>query len=175
MKDFEDDDLRTFIDNYNKAKPQEDSTEIEDQKYAPKETDEVEKFASALDISNDVRELMARVEKLEVLNYGLWLMLEKKGFTHEEYNEALATAKENIAAKHTSTKEAIACPNCGRLLQSADIFGIKCIYCGYEQVANPYQTVNPAKEAEEKAAEEAAPIQEFEAYDVTKDLGFDEE
>lgn len=166
MKDFEDDDLRTFIDNYNKAKPQEDSTEIEDQKYAPKETDEVEKFASALDISNDVRELMARVEKLEVLNYGLWLMLEKKGFTHEEYNEALATAKENIAAKHTSTKEAIACPNCGRLLQSADIFGIKCIYCGYESNANPYQIKDVGVKLVDK--------QEEKEYNVEDDLRFDE-
>ena len=31
MKDFEDDDLRTFIDNYNKAKPQEDSADPEEQ------------------------------------------------------------------------------------------------------------------------------------------------
>ena len=166
MKDFEDDDLRTFIDNYNKTKPQEDSVEPEEQKYAPKETDEVEKFASALDISNDVRELMARVEKLEVLNYGLWLMLEKKGFTHDEYNEALAIAKDNIAQKHTSTKEAIACPNCGRLLQSADIFGIKCIYCGYESTGNPYQIKDIGIRIDDKPEEKE--------YNVEDDLRFDE-
>lgn len=166
MKDFEDDDLRTFIDNYNKSKPQDESPELEEQKYAPKETDEVEKFASALDISNDVRELISRVEKLEVLNYGLWLMLEKKGFTHDEYNEAIAIAKENIAAKHTSTKEAIACPNCGRLLQSADIFGIKCIYCGYESNGNPYQIKDVGIRIDDKPKEKE--------YNVEDDLRFDE-
>lgn len=166
MKDFDDDDLRTFIDKYKKTQPQEEEKEpVEEVKFTVK--DEVEKFSAALDVSNDVRDLVARVEKLEVLNYGMWLMLEKKGFTHDEYNEALAIAKENIVSKHTGTKDAVACPKCGRLLQTADVFGIKCIYCGYESTGNPYQVTNYGIKVDDKPAQEKE-------YNVEDDLRFDE-
>ena len=159
-----DDDLRDFAEHY--VKPEEPEVEVEsfDKKNYFKENDE--KLDAMLDVSKDIKKLRERVDALEVLNYGLWIMLEKKGFTNEEYDEALKEAKEKLLAKFTAKKETVKCPKCGKQLQAADIFGIKCIYCGYEQVANPYQT--PKEESDE------IPV-EFEAYDVTKDLGFDEE
>jgi len=166
MKDYEDDDLRTFIDNLNKVNKQEENEEAGTKKPASRDNDEIEKFSSALDISNDVRDLISRVEKLEVLNYGLWLMLEKKGFTHDEYNAALAEAKENIIKKDTSIKDSIACPKCGRLLQTADVFGIKCIYCGYESNGNPYQIKSNDIKLQD--------VPEEKEYNVEDDLRFDE-
>lgn len=161
MIDYEDDDLRTLLDNMNKN---EETTEtVVTEKVSGKE--DVEKFSSAFDVSNDVRQLASRVDQLEVLNYGLWLMLEKKGFTNEEFNEAVKTAKENLANQSKLKKESIPCPKCGKLLQVADVFGIKCIYCGYEQAGNPYTVQQEV--VEDKEAEQ-------EPYDVVADLRFEE-
>ena len=77
-------------------------------------------------------------------------------------------------------------------------FASKCYYCGVEILNNPYQKydgIDPYSnafsdkgdeepehyisddEADEKEIKEAADVisQSFEPYDVTKDLGFDEE
>ena len=174
MSEKYDDDLRDFLENYVKNEENsepaiEEADEESKKKYFKKDSD-IDRLESALDVSVDVGKLKKRVETLEILNYGLWIMLKKKGFTDEEYDEALAEAKEGMLSKFTAKKDTVECPKCGRLLQAAEIFGIKCIYCGYEQVANPYKIVSE----EEPVVEEETP-QVFEAYDVTKDLGFDEE
>lgn len=173
MSEKYDDDLRDFLENYvkneEKAEPIADEADEESKKKYFKKDSDIERLENALNVSVEVGMLKKRVETLEVLNYGLWIMLKKKGFTDDEYDTALQEAKETMLAKFTAKKDAVACPKCGRLLQEAEIFGIKCIYCGYEQVANPYKVAS-----EEAPAEDEVP-QEFEAYDVTKDLGFDEE
>ncbi len=164
MIDYEDDDLRTFLDNINKN---EENAEKVDSVVSAKETGkgDVENFSAALDVSNDVRKLASRVDQLEVLNYGLWLMLEKKGFTNEEFNSAVAEAKDKLANASKLKKESIPCPKCGKLLQVADVFGIKCIYCGYESSGNPYTSENV------DAMDE---IPETQEYNVEDDLRFDE-
>ena len=172
MSEKYDDDLRDFLENYvKKEEPEEAGKEKADDKRAFKHKDEadVDRLKNMLDVSIDVGKLKERVEDLEVLNYSLWLMLKQKGFTDEEYDAAIKQAREIILAKHTLKNDAIACPKCGKLLQQAEVFGIKCIYCGYEQIANPYKAATPKDEVADEL-----PL-EFEAYDVTKDLGFDEE
>lgn len=161
------DDLRVFLEQ---QKAMEELNATEEVNFEKKnffmEDPDIEKFMSATSVTKDLKKLTERVDELEVLNYGLWLMLEKKGFTHDEFNAALKEAKEKVLSKLTTKTETISCPKCGKALQAADVFGVRCIYCGYEQDSNPYQQ-NIAK------VEEAEPVAE--AYDVTKDLNFDEE
>ena len=88
MIDYEDDDLRTLLDNMNKN--EESNETVVTEKVSGKE--DVEKFASAFDVSNDVRQLASRVDQLEVLNYGLWLMLEKKRFCERVSSSALSAS-----------------------------------------------------------------------------------
>lgn len=168
MDNYQDDDLRSIIDRLHslgekKTEEPEPAAPVAENLKASKE---LEKFDSALNITNDIRQLSERVERLEVLNYGLWLMLQKKGYTNEEYDAAIAIAKDTI--KNTAaanTKQSIPCPKCGKLLQVANVFGIKCIYCGYEQVGNPYQF----SAAVDVNAEPVEP-----EYNVEDDLRFDE-
>lgn len=156
-------DLRDFL-NSQKEATSEEAVDFEKKNYF-KDDPDIENFISATSVTKDLKKLTERVDELEVLNYGLWLMLEKKGFTHDEFNEALAIAKDRILTRLTTKTEAIPCPQCGKALQAADIFGVRCIYCGYEQQTNPYQLDTPATEIKEE---------EPEVYDVAKDLGFDE-
>lgn len=157
-------DLRDFLNSQKEAAGEESSVDLEKKNYF-KDDPDIENFISATSVTKDLKRLTERVDELEVLNYGLWLMLEKKGFTHDEFNEALAIAKDRILTRLTTKTEAIPCPQCGKALQAADIFGVRCIYCGYEQQTNPYQLDTPAAEKVEE---------EPEVYDVAKDLGFDE-
>lgn len=158
-------DLRDFLASQKEKNPEESAVDFEKRNYF-KDDPDIENFISATSVTKDLKRLTERVDELEVLNYGLWLMLEKKGFTHEEFNEALAIAKDRVVTRLTTKTEAIPCPECGKALQAADIFGVRCIYCGYEQQTNPYQLDTPAVE---KKNEEVS-----ETYDVAKDLGFDE-
>lgn len=164
----EGEDLRDFFEYQKKKEAEEidNSVDLEKKNYF-KDDPDIENFISATSVTKDLKRLTERVDELEVLNYGLWLMLEKKSFTHEEFNEALKEAKEKILTKLTTKKEAISCPKCGKLLQAGDVFSVKCIYCGYEQMSNPYlQNVDANDNAISSTVDEA--------YDVTKDLNFEE-
>ncbi len=160
------DDLRDFLERQkeqDEEKTEETPVDLEKKNYFRDDPD-IENFISATSVTKDLKRLMERVDELEVLNYGLWLMLEKKGFTHEEFNEALSEAKERVLTKLTTKTEALVCPKCGKQLQAGDIFSVKCIYCGYEMMSNPYLQNEPAvTKVEEKP------------YDVNDDLKFDEE
>lgn len=160
------DDLRTYLEQ-TKMLDTDDTLEIEKKRFM--DDPDIEKFETALSVTKDLKRLTERVDELEVLNYGLWLMLEKKGFTREEYNAALAEAKEKVLTKLTAKNEVIICPKCGRQLQAGNIFSVKCIYCGYEEMSNPYTQASTTNGVGE------TPAVEEEAYDVTKDLNFDEE
>ena len=42
----------------------------------------------------ELKALIKRMEKLEFTNHAMWIMLEKKGFTNEEFDQAMAEAYE---------------------------------------------------------------------------------
>ncbi len=111
----------------------------------------------------EVEELRLMVEKQKYLLHAFWLMLKEHGATNEDLDKALNEAV--LLSKRTDYKNVVSCPNCGKGLQKMENkpFVSKCYYCGTE--------------LEEKEFKDAQEIisQSFEPYDVTKDLGFDEE
>ena len=145
----------------------------------------------------EVDELKRMVEKQSYLLHALWILLKEKGATEEEFDRTLNEAV--LLGKRTDYKHAVACPNCGKALQSLENkpFTFKCYYCGVEILNNPYKKfdgLDPYRtsycneveepepyisddEADEKEIQDAASIisKSFEPYDVTKDLNFDEE
>ncbi|MBR5943634.1 MAG: hypothetical protein IKZ94_01645 [Lachnospiraceae bacterium] len=161
---------------------------------APKE-EEIKNEYKAI---KEVEELKKMVEKQSFIIHAFWIMLQEKGATNEDLDKALNEAV--LLSRRTDYKHSTACPNCGKPLQAIENrpYTSKCFYCGVEQVNNPfkkydgldpYSTFYAEKndeepepyisddEADEKEFKEATDVisQSFEPYDVTKDLGFDEE
>lgn len=160
------DDLRDFYEQQKAMEVATNQNETVSDKKVSAIDFEADKSFTASSFTKDVSELKERVEKLEILNYAMWLMLEDKGFTHEEFNVAIGKAQEIVDNRSTAKTEAIVCPKCKRALQATGVFGARCIYCGHEQLSNPYQQDIPfGTTVEEVIAEE---------YDVAKDLGFEE-
>ena len=147
----------------------------------------------------EVAELKKLVEKQTYLLHAMWLMLKAQGATNEELDKALTEAV--LLGKRKDYKTASECPNCGKPLQALENkpFASKCYYCGTEILDNPYKRYDgmdpydtgypsddiretdttyvsdeQADEEEFKTAQDVI-SQSFEPYDVTKDLGFDEE
>ena len=131
----------------------------------------------------EVERLTAMVEEQQTLLHAVWLMLQEHSATNEEFDE---------------------CPNCGKLMQKMEnlLFTYKCYYCGAEDLGNPYKKydgIDPnvvyedLHEAAEANAEPQAPADEiadeeaelrnaqeilskdYQPYDVSQDLKFDEE
>lgn len=130
----------------------------------------------------ELKALIKRMEKLEFTNHAMWIMLEKKGFTNEEFDQAMAEAYE-IGKRKDFHLSGIHCPACGQNAQLSDHFKIKCIYCGEEAIMHPYEIYNmlpdkdtvtePAPTAGETFLSEENKAKE-EPYDITKDLNFDD-
>lgn len=145
----------------------------------------------------EVEELKRMCEKQTYLLHAFWIMLKEHGATNEELDKALNEAV--LLEKRTDYKNITNCPNCGKSLQKMENrpFTSKCYYCGSEMINNPYKKFddldpyntgyaeNPiqpepyvpddvADEAEFKSAQDVI-SQNFQPYDVTKDLNFEEE
>ena len=145
----------------------------------------------------EVEELKRMVEKQTYLLHAFWLMLKDRGATNEDLDKALNEAV--LLEKRTDFKNLVDCPNCGKGLQKMENkpFSSKCYYCGKEILINPYKKYDgldpyttpyaetqaepepyvPDDVADATELKDAQDIisQSFEPYDVTKDLGFDEE
>ena len=126
----------------------------------------------------ELQAIIKRMDKLEFTNHAMWIMLEKKGYTNEEFDQAMAEAFE-MSKRKDFKLSGVRCPACGQNAQLFESFKIKCIYCGEEAVMHPYEIYNmlPAEEEvkePEPVAEEATAPAEPEPYDITKDLNFDD-
>ena len=149
----------------------------------------------------EVEELKDLVEKQSLLLHAFWLLLKEKGLTNEDLDKALNEAV--LLGRRTDYKHSSVCPECGKPLQSMENypFKFKCLYCGTEAIGNPYKkyddldpySSNYQETEETAAAEESAPVSEedaeaselkeaqdiisrnYEPYDVSKDLNFDDE
>ena len=145
----------------------------------------------------EVEELKRLVEKQTYLLHAFWLLLKEKGATNEEFDKAITEAV--LLEKRKDFKNTTVCPECGKGLQAMENkpFTSKCYYCGVETLNNPYKKFDgldpyttsysePAAEpeaqdtkadAETDELDEAKEVlsQNFEPYDVTKDLNFDDE
>ncbi len=147
----------------------------------------------------EVERLTAMVEEQQTLLHAMWLMLQIHSATNEEFDECLRTAV--LLRRRKDFKTEKICPNCGKLMQKMEnlLFTYKCYYCGTEDLGNPYKKYDgidpyaayeePAEpEQGEPAAEESIPDEEaelrnaqeilnkdYQPYDVSKDLNFDEE
>ena len=126
----------------------------------------------------ELKALIKRMDKLEFTNHAMWIMLEKKGFTNEEFDQAMAEAYE-LGKRRDFKLSGVRCPACGQNAQLFEDFKIKCIYCGEEAVMHPYEIYSmlptePETKAPEASAEEAPAPSEPEPYDISKDLNFDD-
>ena len=127
----------------------------------------------------ELKAIIKRMDKLEFTNHAMWIMLEKKGYTNEEFDQAMAEAYE-LGKRKDFKLSGVRCPSCGQNAQLFESFKIKCIYCGEEAVMHPYEIYNmlpPEEEAPapaEAVPEEAPAPVEPEPYDITKDLNFDD-
>ena len=145
-----------------------------------------EKAAEIAKGNPELRDIHKQLEKIELTLHAMWMMMNNKGFTDAEFDQAMTDAIELSKRKDFQLK-GIRCPSCGKNAQLTNHFKIKCIYCGSEAVMHPYEIYNmlPEEEApqiETAPAEDgvAAPetidpaLQTFEPYDVSKDLNFDD-
>ena len=148
----------------------------------------------------EVERLTAMVEEQQTLLHAMWLMLQEHSATNEEFDECLKTAV--LYRKRKDFKTEKICPNCGKLMQKMEnlLFTYKCYYCGAEDLGNPYKKYDgidpnvvyeelqaPAEGAEPAPAEditdEEAELRnaqeilskDYQPYDVSQDLKFDEE
>ena len=150
----------------------------------------------------EVERLTAMVEEQQTLLHAMWLMLQEHSATNEEFDECLKTAV--LFRKRKDFKTEKICPNCGKLMQKMEnlLFTYKCYYCGAEDLGNPYKKydgIDPnvvyedLHEVAEANAEPQAPADEiadeeaelrnaqeilskdYQPYDVSQDLKFDEE
>ena len=147
--------------------------------------------------AKEVEEMKKQLEKQTYLLHAVWLLLKEKGMTNEELDKALNEAV--LLEKRTDYKNLTACPNCGKGLQAMENrpFTSKCYYCGTEILDNPYKKYDgidpynidytpknaepedyvPDDVADEQEIQDAQAVisQDFEPYDVSKDLNFDDD
>ena len=133
----------------------------------------------------ELRDIKKQLERIELTLHAMWIMMNKKGYTDPEFDQAMTDSLEFSKRKDFKLK-GVRCPACGKNAQITNHFKIKCIYCGSEAVMHPYEIYNMLPETEyyddvkdTASKEKAEPVidpafQEFEPYDVTKDLNFDE-
>ena len=162
-----------------------------------KDGDSGKEIKNEFQAAKEVEELKKLVEKQGLLLHAFWIMLKEKGATNEELDKALNESV--LLEKRKDYKNNTVCPNCGKGLQSMENkpFASKCYYCGIEILDNPYKKfddIDPYKpayteapsepqpyvsddEADAKEFQEAQDVisQNFEPYDVSKDLNFDDE
>lgn len=136
-------------------------------------------------VSQDVKALIRRIDVLSTMVYAQWLVLQQKGFTHEELDMAIATALENEKREDYAPK-GMCCPNCGKVAQVSGSYKIKCIYCGSEAIINPYELVDMAIAQDAAMCEQPRPdvrpanpvsvdrYASYAPYDVSQDLSFDD-
>lgn len=133
------------------------------------EIDDLRKLDSVLSVSEDIKILKERLHVLEVTSMATWYMLEKKGYTDEEFLAALELAEDKLSDSLKKPEKMI-CPKCGNLMQVTTTLKTKCIYCGEIMIYNPYafeQTVV-------KEGEIIQDVQKDDAYNVENDLNFDD-
>lgn len=131
-------------------------------------------------VSPDIKSLIRRIDTLDTIIHAQWLMLQAKGFTHEEFNAAIDAAQQRDKFSNAPAK-GMCCPNCGKMAQLSGNFKIKCIYCGNEALINPYELMEMAMGQPVPSAP-AAPVRDPSAYiqdpyvpyDVSQDLNFDD-
>ncbi|MCQ2482668.1 MAG: hypothetical protein MJ153_04205 [Clostridia bacterium] len=124
----------------------------------------------------DIEKVIRHINTVEVLNHAMWLLLQEKGFTHEDLNKKIEQVLED-QKKISSAKIDIKCSVCNQKMQVSGKFLAKCIYCGTVNSFNPYQLeVDSKPNATEETLEiHHVPEETFEPYDVDKDLNFDSE
>jgi len=125
-----------------------------------------------------VDELRKQVSECEIMLQAMWGLLKDKGATSEELNEKMEFVMKVRDSSNTQTH--IICDNCGKQMQDIkkEIFKYRCLYCGSEKVINPYdkfEILEKAENSDENSENEDILNKEFVPYDVSKDLGFDEE
>lgn len=157
--------------------------------------------------SKEFEELKEAVSQQQILLHAMWLTLKDSGATNEQFSAHLKEA--SLLSTRTDFKNAVNCPSCGKGMQKMEKvpFTLKCYYCGYEYICNPfmkydgldpenvdYQTTRSTSEEldeqskpeqyeqkkvlseqEELANAEAILNTNYEPYDVSKDLNFEDE
>ena len=137
--------------------------------------------------ASDFNELKEQVQKLETICHALWIMLNQKGHTNEEFDNAIAEVIERDKSCGMMLK-GLRCPNCGKNAQLSKFFKIKCIYCGTEAIIHPYEVydmfglageqeaarIAEGEEQARRATGTGYAIEEHIPYDVTKDLNFED-
>lgn len=151
---------------------------------------EIDYSQNIMGASNE--ELDVSIRRLDILVSSMWKLMKEKGYTDDDLmNQVTSIITENEGAVYS--REAIHCPKCGQVIQEVkkSPLTVRCFYCGSQYVLYPYNDVEerdlkmivegdnditPAKEekAEEPPKDYTIPT-EFEPYDVSKDLRFDEE
>ena len=155
----------------------------------------------------EVEILKDTVQQQQILLHAMWLMLKDHGADNEEFNRHLKEAAQ--FSSRTDFKNNVNCPKCGKGMQKMEKvpFTLKCYYCGYEHLCNPfmkfdgldpdmidykteratseeldeqskpeqYEQKKAQSEEEEIANAEAILNTNYEPYDVSKDLNFEED
>ncbi|MCR4775566.1 MAG: hypothetical protein K5869_04220 [Saccharofermentans sp.] len=86
----------------------------------------------------EVEALKETVNQQQILLHAMWLMLKEHGADNEEFNRHLKAASQ--LSIRTDFKNSVSCPACGKGMQKMEKvpFTLKCYYCGYEYLCNPF-------------------------------------
>ncbi len=157
--------------------------------------------------AKEVEVLKDTVNQQQILLHAMWLMLKDHGADNDEFNRCLKEAAK--FSSRTDFKNNVNCPTCGKGMQKMEKvpFTLKCYYCGYEYLCNPfmkfdgldadtidyktdratseqldeqskpeqYEQKLAQTEEDEIATAEAILNTNYEPYDVSKDLNFEED
>jgi len=132
-------------------------------------------------------ELEYSVGRLDILLASMWMLMKEKGFTDDELMNKITTIIDERKGV-VYQKDVLKCSKCGNNIQEVKKTPLtgRCYYCGSMYVLYPYNDKQlpeelvplAAKEEPEKVTEDVKEDElpsSFEPYDVSKDLGFDEE
>ena len=155
--------------------------------------------------AKEVERLTAMVEEQQTLLHAMWLMLQEHSATNEEFDECLKNAVLLRKRKDFKTEKVCPnCGKLMQKMENL-LFTYKCYYCGAEDLGNPYKKYDgidpnvvyedlnevaqeaavaaaaadtapeiPDEEAELRNAQEIL-SKDYQPYDVSKDLNFEEE
>lgn len=88
--------------------------------------------------AKEVEMLRDTVNQQQILLHAMWLMLKDHGADNDEFNRHLKEATQ--LSSRNDFKNSVSCPSCGKGMQKMEKvpFTLKCFYCGYEYLCNPF-------------------------------------
>ncbi|NLW89207.1 MAG: hypothetical protein GXY43_05750 [Clostridiaceae bacterium] len=95
------------------------------------------------EISPDVTKMSKTLDRFMLITEAMWHLMREKGYTDDELRLKILELDRPEAEKIalSAEKDQPICPQCNKTLQKTEGIVSRCIYCGFEMIGDPFDTL----------------------------------